>query len=170
MAKDAKELEGWQLCEAIVAMHCASYAAQRVATIKKVDPPSSTVVLAGGRARTILKSSPYLDFCGVWTAQGGRAIHLECKSTMEPRLPLGDGGLKDTQVVALNEWEDAGAIVGVLWMHAGDIRLLTSASIRQARLMGRMSVSWTAAFELEWSSELIQHDFLKALAEINSLP
>jgi len=45
----------------------------------------------------------------------GHAWFLECKSTAEKRLTVGERGLKPTQLALLLAWADAGALAGVLW-------------------------------------------------------
>jgi penicillin-binding protein-related factor A (putative recombinase) len=94
---------------------CTGYEQARIATISKVAPPTRTV--GGGRnMRAIYLSNPFLDFIGIWTAKGERPLMIEAKSTSKHLLPIGaDGGLTANQCVAMERWEQAGAIVVLVW-------------------------------------------------------
>lgn len=91
------------------------YARASVLTLEKVVPGAR--IVGGGSARKVIfMTSRLVDFVGVWTARGGRALFLEAKSTAEPRLPLGrPGGLTAQQVSSLRCWTLAGAATGLLW-------------------------------------------------------
>src|SRR3990167_4399727 len=105
--------------------------------IKKVDPPTRIV---GGKI--MFMANPWLDYCGSWTESGGRMIVIEAKSTKEPRLPIGHGGLTDRQREALRHWRLAGAVACVLWEYAGSVRLFTEEVIDAAAVAGDRSLKF----------------------------
>lgn len=142
MAKNrGKGTEQW------VDMILRGYAARGVATIEKVDPPTKTIQLGGGKVRTLLLPNPFLDYFGTWTARGGRAVTFEVKHTEEPKLKIcRSGGITDKQWEALRRWERAGAATFVLWEHGGQFRVVTTALIEQALLeTDRKALLWTHA-------------------------
>lgn len=99
-------------------MTCTGYEQAGIAALSKVDPPTRTV--GGGKSmRVIYQPNPFLDLVGVWKARGGIALFVEAKSTSTHRLPFCcDGGLTAKQCNAMRRWEDAGAIVGLVWQYA----------------------------------------------------
>lgn len=118
---------------------CGAYQSRRTATIRKVDPPTR-VVGTGAARRVIFVANPWLDFAGSWTSKGGRAIFFEAKSTATHRLKLGDGGLTETQVAALETWRHANAAAFVLWQWSGRVALFTPAAVLAAISRGDRSL------------------------------
>jgi len=152
--------------ESILETQHAAYLAQGRAKIEKVSQPIR-VFGPPGRQRVIHLPNPFLDFTGSWIERGGRAIHIECKVTGEPRLSFNsDTGIKPAQLEALIGWEAAGAAVGVLWFHAGRARLLTLPHILAAEHVGRKSVRWASAYDLPQGGDLIFWDYLAAFAAL----
>lgn len=98
------------------------YASKQQMRVKKVSQPVK-VYGPPGRQRVIHLENPFLDFLGSWTERGGRMIMFEAKSTLEPKLRLGDGGLSSTQAAELHLWDLAGAVSFLLWEHRGAVRL-----------------------------------------------
>lgn len=106
------------------------YQANRVLRIKKVDPPLRYI----GPGKMLHLENPFLDFVGVWNERGGRAIFIETKSTTgSARLPLGQGGLTDKQVLSLHRWALFGAVSFLLWENKseGSVILFTAVQIDQ---------------------------------------
>lgn len=148
--------------EVLLSRIFAAYEDRRIATFSKVEPP--TRIIGTGLARKIIYlRNPFLDFTGTWTAQGGRAIHIEAKSTDGPKLPLVEdsGGLSDKQVANLKRWADAGAACGVLWLHAADVRFLPVEIIRRERRESH--IPWTEAIPCPVGPGFIIYDFLALL-------
>lgn len=143
---------------------CKGYEQARIATIEKVTPPTRTV--GGGRSmRVIYMANPFLDFIGVWTANGERPVFIEAKSTSNHLLPIGaDGGLTANQCVAMQRWENAGAVVGLVWQFHDKVVAIRSAH----RLIPTLSRS--LRFEdfkdklVERGNGLIVWDFLSSFA------
>lgn len=113
------------------------YENQGIARIRKVDPPVGIA-----RGKMFLKKNPWLDYAGTWTELGGRSLHLEAKSTEEPRLELGEGGLTTRQIECLTDWHRYGAAIGVVWHHRGDVKVITAATLLSAVQMGLKSLKW----------------------------
>lgn len=86
------------------------YASQRLMRFRKIDPPLRYI---GGRVLHL--ANPWLDYGGCWTERQGRMVVFEAKSTKEPRLPLGSGGLTTNQMANMHLWTNAGAVVFLLW-------------------------------------------------------
>lgn len=140
----------------------AAYEQRRIATFEKVEQPMK--IMGSGKARRVVfLKNPFLDFTGVWTAQGGRAIHVEAKSSEAPRLPIGDdsSGLKDKQVTNLKRWDDSGAATGVLWLYAGDVRLIPIEHVRRQRRDAFFP--WEEAIPIPQGPGFIIYDFLALL-------
>ncbi len=93
MARTAGQDIGDALERAVQA-GCERYLAMRVARIDKVATPISQLCRVGadGTFRARHGKKAHTDFLGVWLEATGRDRHyvfaLECKATMEPRLPL----------------------------------------------------------------------------------
>lgn len=152
--------------EEILGTQHEAYEVQGRARLHKVSPPC-LVFGTPGRQRVILKENPFLDFIGSWIERGGRSMHLEAKMTGEPRLGINNAtGIKPQQLINLKAWEDSGAVVGVLWYHAGECRLLSLAQIFAALGDGRHSVRWEKAYKLYQTTDLVFWDYLPALAVI----
>ncbi len=116
------------------------YARAGVLTLEKVNPASR--IIGGGAARKVIfMSTRLVDFVGVWTARGGRAIFLEAKSTQEARLPLGrPGGLTAAQVAGLRLWTLSGAAAGLLWRCDEGVFWAPYRDIEQAVVRGQKSL------------------------------
>lgn len=145
---------------------CDAYRIQRLADIEKVAPPVKVFGMdRQGMARVALLENPYLDFIGTWTERDGRAIHLEVKTTAEPRLPVGNkAGVDAEQLANLRRWYDAGAAVGVLWLHGEEVRFVTLTAIQHAmEVDSRKSVPWQDAYPCPPGDGLISFDFLAML-------
>lgn len=155
-----------QAFERELAMVCDHYRRAGEADIEKIDPPTKTITY-GGRARTILLANPWLDFSGTWTRQGGRAIHLEVKSTQEPRLAiLAEGqsgsGITHRQLQNARRWKLAGAAVAFLWHHEREVRIVTPTMI-QLQLATRRSLRWIDAHPVPKGPGFCLYDFLPSL-------
>jgi penicillin-binding protein-related factor A (putative recombinase) len=126
------------------------YEAQGIARIRKVDPPTRTVQIGQGRAKTINLANPFLDFFGTWTAREGRAVTFEVKHTEDDSLKIcRSGGITETQWAALRAWRQAGCATFVIWEHRQELRLLTAETIEAVLLeTGRKSVPWSHAIRL----------------------
>lgn len=149
--------------EMILETQHEAYAVQGRAKLEKLSQPVK-VFGSPGRQRVVHLPNPFLDFTGCWMEAGNRSLHIEAKSTVQPRLPIyNDTGIKTTQMDALHAWHRAGAAVGVLWFHAGTTRLLSLSQIEAARAEGKGSVRWEKAYTLYQTTDLIFWDYLTAL-------
>lgn len=139
------------------------YQTRRIATLRKVDPP--TRVVGGGKfRRVIFLANPWLDFAGCWTLRGGRAIFVEAKSTATHRLPLGrSGGITEEQLVSIRTWKLAGAATGVLWQWAGKVVLFAPPAIEAAVARGDKSLVFEAGVPVPRGLGTIVWDFLSVL-------
>jgi penicillin-binding protein-related factor A (putative recombinase) len=105
----------------------AYYRRKGILRAEHVDPPTVLV-----RGKLIRKANPFLDYVGVWTYGGGRALFFEAKSTSVPRLAISrDGGITERQYDALIQWRAAGAITFVLWEYDGTVLYVPVAQIVQ---------------------------------------
>lgn len=147
---------------------CDYYRAARSADITKVEPPTRTLFIGPGKTKIIHLENPYLDFVGTWTARGGKAIHLEAKTTDTPRLPVGNkAGVDAQQLASLHRWHNAGAAVGVLWQHMGKVRFVTLTALQHAlEVEERASVAWTKAYPIPAGPDMLSFDFLPILAAL----
>lgn len=136
------------------------YETKRILRLRKVDPP--TIVVKG---RVVMKANPFLDFVGVWTEGAQAALFVEAKSTKEPRLPVGHGGITETQWENLLQWTAAGAVVFVLWEHSERLALVTVADIAAALQSGRRSVSWSEVKKLPQGIGMNLWDIAGAMRE-----
>lgn len=125
------------------------YQSKGLLRIKKVDPPMR--VMGGGPSkRIIFLPNPFLDFVGVWTERGGRAVFVEAKSTADPKLKFdSDSGVTETQMDSLRNWHNAGAVSFVLWECGGKVRMVTGSYLAQCRDVARAGagfkyVDWEA--------------------------
>lgn len=140
---------------------CETYEMQGRARIKKVSPPS--IVKAWPRPHIVLLSSPFVDFIGSWTEQGGECINIEAKSTTVPRLPIAnEKGVKPEQIAALKAWQEAKSKTGVLWEHGGEVRFVTVAMIVAAREKEEKSIAWDNAVRIP-AQKGVSFDFLETL-------
>lgn len=114
------------------------YKNQGIAYVEKVDPP----VGVGAKGRVFLKKNPWLDYSGTWTEIGGRHLILEAKSTEDPTLELGEGGITPRQIEALGKWHRAGAACAVIWHHRGTVKVITATSLLAVVEAGGKSIKW----------------------------
>ncbi len=148
--------------EALLSKIFAAYEDRGIATFSKVEPPVR--IIGGGPNRKIIPlRNPFLDFSGVFAANGGRAIHIEAKSTAEPRLPVGceSGGVTLNQINNAIRWKRAGAAVGVLWLHDATVKLVTTEMLMLER--DRKSIRWEEAIPIPQGPGFIIYDFLRLL-------
>ena len=140
------------------------YKDQNRAHLEKVDPPIR--VMGGGKnRRVIFMKNPWLDFGGVWTEQGGRALHLEAKSTTDPRLSIGsDHGVTADQVDAIRRWSAAGAACAVVWWHADQMKIITAPELLDCWNSGAKSIKWRHVPAVHRGTGLIEFDILTELA------
>lgn len=123
------------------------YQSNRIATVRKVDPPVRLIYYADKvtgekKTRAIFLPNPFLDFVGSWSARHGRALFVECKSSAAHRLPLRPGHLSDDQVNAMKTWRLAGAAVCILWQWAGRVALITPEMVIGAKGRGEKSIAF----------------------------
>ncbi len=156
--------------EGEIAAMCLAYQDAGIASLEKVDPPIRVLHIPGGGKRVVFLANPFLDFSGTWTARGGKAIHIECKATSPPILNIKSGtsrgGITESQLIASERWEAAGAAVAFLWRHEAKTRILTPAMVR-AQLATRNSLRWCDAHDIPQGSGFLFIDFLAVLARLN---
>lgn len=145
------------------------YESQGRAVLRKVDPPTRTIRIAG-KPVVIQLDNPFLDFVGTWTERAGRMLVIEVKSTKVARLDVGkDSGVNAKQLAALHAWEKGGAAVGVIWMcdeRSREMRFVSLQRIEACRAEGRASVPWKDAYNIPQGMGLLTHDFLAILSAI----
>lgn len=130
------------------------YAARGICRVEKVEPPTVMRCIGPGRYKPVHLENPFLDFIGTWTAERGRTLIIEAKSTSEPRLACpADNGIKAEQLVAMERWQDAGAFVALLWEYrtpdSADVRIVTPAIARAAKAVhARASIAWDQAIRI----------------------
>jgi len=171
--KRAKRANPGKDFEAALVKQFAVYEVRKIARVKKSDPPSAMRCVGPGQFRPILLENPFLDFTGTWTERGGRMIQIEAKSTAEPRLACpADNGIKAAQIAAMREWQDAGALVAVLWEYRREdfteMKIVTLDIIDRTRAKGRASIAWADAISIpsRLPHECITADFLSALKQL----
>ena len=151
--RDGREWE-WLVAEA-----AARYERDGVLRLRKVTPPAR--VVGGGKDRKVVfLDNPFLDFVGVWSARGGRALLCECKDTSGDRLRLGDGGLTDKQADALWQWHRSGAAAFVLWRAHSGVCLIPAWEVAASASGGAKSVEFPCGFVVAQADPL---RFLPAL-------
>jgi penicillin-binding protein-related factor A (putative recombinase) len=140
-----------------------AYQTRRIATLRKVDPPSR-VVGGGFTRKVIFLPNPFLDFVGVWTAQGGRAVFVEAKSTSVPRLAFnGDGGLTGAQWASMRTWTLSGAVAGLVWKYADRAVVFTPAMLEDAVARSAKSIRFESGRPIARGDGLLIWDFLSVL-------
>ena len=150
------------ILERLVRNICEGYREQGIATLEKVEAPTVT------RGKIVIHlANPFLDFVGCMH-DTGRAVFLEVKHTNEPRLSIfGKGGLTAKQCRSLEMWQQAGAIVGVLWYHHDSLRFVSYDDIETIH-EHRKSVPWNMAQEIpKGQTGEIQYDFLNTAQKNN---
>lgn len=139
-----------------------AYEASGVAYLAKVDPPTKVF----GR-KVIFLANPFLDFVGVWTANGGKAIMIELKHNEKAALPIlghnvkGDG-IKATQLASAKRWQAGGAAVAYLWRRGDEVRIFTPAMVGAAAL-SRKSILWIDTHRVPQGQGFVLIDFLSML-------
>lgn len=152
--------------ESLILALCEEYRAQGRANLKKVDPPSK-VVKFGKETKIIYQANPFLDLVGTWTEKGGRACFLEVKSTVGERLSISrSNGVTPKQIESLRDWRDSGAVTGVLWVRAKQLKVISLETIEFAIACGNVSLPWHN-FPLcrAGRSPFLRVDFLAELAD-----
>lgn len=142
---------------------CEVYRQKGVLELEKVEPPVR-VVGTGIRRKVIFMRNPFLDYVGVWRSRGGRAVFLEAKSTKEPKLPFGSGGLSDGQIANLIRWHESGAAAGVLWEHFGDMRFVPIPALQAMSEAGVRHIKWGNATPVPPGLGFVFWDFESVLA------
>ena len=146
-----------------IEMTAKVYAITGNATLAKVDPPTR-VFGAGAARRMIYLANPFPDFVGAWTAEGGRALFIEAKSTKTHRLPFKrHGGLTLEQYSALMRWHFAGAAVAVVWQYAGCVALFNADMLAQASARGDKSLVHANGLSVARGTGACVWDFLATL-------
>ncbi len=147
-----------------------AYARANLATLRRVDPPVRVMWLPdkanpGKRTqRVIFQKNPYLDLLGVWTANGGRMILVECKSTATHRLPFRrESGLSDDQFTAIKSWQKAGAAVALLWKWADAVCLWSPQMLHAADVGGAKSLLYADGIHVPRGTCFVVWDFLPVL-------
>ena len=142
-----------------------AYLRQGRAKIHKTDPPVK-VFGRPGHQRVRLLDNHWLDFAGIWTEQGGRAIMLEAKWTEKRLLPIDRSpGMSENQMANLRAWSKAGAATGVLWGMGNTIKLISVQMIDAAIAdSGRVSIQWCDGIPVQPGEGFITHDILTTLA------
>lgn len=143
---------------------CTHYLKRGRAKIHKVDPPVRIVGRGAGR-RVIFMANPWLDYAG--TVEG-QAIVLEAKQTQDARLSVDIGqplkgnvnGITKAQVEALQAWQQAGALTGVLWGHNQRIRFVPTEYLEEAKLDQEKSIKWHEALVIPAGESFCTFDFL----------
>ncbi len=142
---------------------CEVYKLKGILELEKVEPPVR-VVGTGFKRKVIFMPNPFLDYVGAWRSRGGRALFLEAKSTREPKLPFGAGGLTDKQIDALERWHSAGAAVGLLWEHLGHVRFVPLMAIQAQRDSSTRHLKWGNATPVPAGMGFLFWDFEPVLA------
>jgi penicillin-binding protein-related factor A (putative recombinase) len=138
------------------------YEQRNLLAIEKVDPPVR-VEGHGENRRVIFLKNPHLDFVGVWTERGSRALHLEAKSTDDDRLPIGPGGIRDNQVQAMHRWHAQGVALGILWEFRGQVRFISYERLRRALAQNFKSFAIDETVPVKQGTGFILYDFIQNL-------
>jgi penicillin-binding protein-related factor A (putative recombinase) len=149
--------------EALLEQHFDAYRTMGICDLVKVDPPTR-VVYKGRKPIVIQLENPFLDYIGTWNR---RMIMMEAKTTLEPRLPfkVDSGGLTHIQCNQMMRWKASGGVVGLLWNHGDEIRLVLPAHIESAEWAKSRSIRWADAFPVERGHGFIIWDFMKTVAK-----
>lgn len=138
------------------------YLSRRIAMLRKVDPPTR-LVGTGLQRKVIFMANPFLDFVGTWTARGGRALFVECKSTQTHRLPFNSsGGLTATQWVTMKSWTLAGAVCCLVWKWNNRVVLFTPDYLKFAEARADKSLKHGNGIQVPSGQGNLTWDFLKA--------
>lgn len=143
---------------------CGGYQSRRIATLRKVDPPTKVVGRTQETRRVFFMANPFLDFVGVWTARHGRALFVEAKSTSTHRLPFArSGGITEEQVSSIKTWRIAGAAACVVWQFNGRVVLLTPEKLMEAERLGLKSITFDSGIPVPRGEGWLVWDFLPVL-------
>ena len=96
------------------------YQRQGIMRLRKVGPPFRYYYNPKrGGMQTVFLDNPNADYVGLMTEIGGRMIECEVKSTRDDRLSImtDSGGIKETQINAMFDWQAMGAICFMLWLN-----------------------------------------------------
>jgi len=138
-----------------------AYERRGIASLNKVVPPMR--VLGGGK-RVIFMKNPYLDFLGTWTAQHGRAIFVEVKSTSDRRLRFNStGGFNIDQWNSMKRWRRAGAACCLLWESIRMVSLWTPEMLLEREIAEDRSLSFDSGLLVERGLGNILWDYLPVL-------
>ena len=141
-----------------------------IARIRKVDPPVR-VFGTGRHRKVVFLKNPWLDYAGV--IKGGRAVVIEAKSTGAKSLPIPTDEKSKSSGIQLHQQEIAiamqrlGAVAFFLWMHAGDLKIVTPAMV-SAALLTRKSVRWCDAMPIARGPGALSFDPLASFAFLPS--
>lgn len=80
-----------------------------------------------------------VDFMGFTI--GGRVILLECKMCTKKSLPIGPGGLKAHQHIAINEAHHTGGIGLLAWQHGLKVAVIDAGQVGVYR-KHKKSIAW----------------------------
>ena len=142
-----------------------SYLAKKRAKIEKVAPPTR-MVRRGAFWIPLHMENPFLDFVGVWSEAGCRALMMEAKSTRTPRLAVGSNdGLNERQWRALRDWHASGCAACVLWEFLGVVKLIMVEDVHE-QIKSRKSLAWTdCKCEVRRGIGFVHYDWLTTLRE-----
>lgn len=138
------------------------YEQRNLLALEKVDPPTR-VIGTGNNRKVIFTTNPHLDFIGVWTERGSRALHLEAKSTDDDRLPIGPGGIRDSQVRSMHRWHAQGIALGILWECRGQVRFISYERMRRAIAQNFKSFAIEETVPVKQGTGFILYDFIENL-------
>ncbi len=154
-----------------IELTAGAYQRTRTAVLRKVDPPVAVIWIDDAsnpgkkRQRVIFKRNPWLDFAGVWSARGGRALLVECKSSSTHRLGLREGQLGPDQVEAIRAWRMAGGVVALLWQFGEAVSLWTPEMIVSADARGEKSLVFADGLPVPRGLGNVVWDFLPVLSK-----
>ncbi len=144
-----------------------AYEARGIASAAKVDPPMR-IFRNGDKTNMIHLANPFLDFVGVFTKRGGRALFIETKTTSKHRLAFrGGGGFSENQWNAMARWRKAGAACGIVWEFESRVVLFTPELLRVAEIAGAKSLVHSDGLPVARGEGAIIWDFLSVLEAAN---
>jgi penicillin-binding protein-related factor A (putative recombinase) len=153
--------------ERMVSQTAEAYDRKNILRLEKVEPPTRRIKI--GKVWQIVElSNPLLDFAGVWTERGGRALFIEAKSTTgnESLRLEQDGGVTVKQVSALRRWHNAGAAVGVLWeLDRRACAMLSHDKLVEVLATGKKSVRFEELPRVAMGMGFVIYDFAVLLRQ-----
>lgn len=139
------------------------YVNRRIATLRKVSPPTR-LVGTGANRKVIFLSNPFLDYVGTWTARHGRALFVEAKSTSRHRLPfMRSGGLTVEQLNTIKTWRIAGAATCLLWQFNGRVVLFLPEDLVEFERLGAASLEFESGRPVTRGEGNVVWNFLPVL-------